>query len=113
MSLRYSLNNYIGFGFGPQFSVALDETFENETTTRYFQPVFNDPNPPRQGEEITSARQSQSEKTTTKAFEKLQTNVFADVTFGFARIGPSVGIRYLWSFENDFSHWQFYAIWKF
>lgn len=113
VSLRYSLNNYIGFGFGPQFSVALDETFENETTTRYFQPVFNDPNPPRQGEEITSARQSQSEKTTTKAFEKLQTNVFADVTFGFARIGPSLGIRYLWSFENDFSHWQFYAIWKF
>lgn len=49
----------------------------------------------------------------TKAFEKMQASVFADVTFGFARIGPSVGIRYYQNFEKDYNYWQFYAIWKF
>jgi hypothetical protein len=58
-------------------------------------------------------RESNTKKTKTEAFEKMQANVFADVTFGFSRIGPSLGVRYMWSFENDFSHWQFYAIWKF
>lgn len=111
ISLRYSFNNYIGFGFGPQFSVALDETSENNRLTRYFQPIFNGPNPPRQGDEVV--RESETKKTKTEAFEKMQANVFADVTFGFSRIGPSLGVRYMWSFENDFSHWQFYAIWKF
>ncbi|MBL7866787.1 MAG: PKD domain-containing protein [Flavobacterium lindanitolerans] len=111
VSLRYNLNNYIGFGLGPQFSVALDETMENNSITRYFQPLFNNPDGPRRGEEV--ARDTKTEKTKTKAFEKMQSNVFADVTFGFSRIGPSLGVRYVWSFENDFSHWQFYAIWKF
>lgn len=111
VSLRYNLNNYIGFGLGPQFSVALDETMENNSITRYFQPLFNNPDGPRRGEEV--ARDTKTEKTKTKAFEKMQSNVFADVTFGFSRIGPSLGARYVWSFENDFSHWQFYAIWKF
>ncbi|MDQ7959584.1 PKD domain-containing protein [Flavobacterium lindanitolerans] len=111
VSLRYNLNNHIGFGLGPQFSVALDETMENNSITRYFQPLFNNPDGPRRGEEV--ARDTKTEKTKTKAFEKMQSNVFADVTFGFSRIGPSLGARYVWSFENDFSHWQFYAIWKF
>ena len=43
----------------------------------------------------------------------MQTSVFADATLGFARIGPSVGIRYYKTFEKDYNYWQFYAIWKF
>ena len=43
----------------------------------------------------------------------MQASIFADVTFGFARIGPSVGIRYYKTFEANFDYWQFYAIWKF
>ena len=44
---------------------------------------------------------------------EVQTQLFADVTLGFARIGPSLGVRYYKNFKNDFDSWQFYAIWKF
>jgi PKD repeat protein len=113
ISLRYNINNYIGVGVGPQFSVLLNQTTENTTTKRYYEPIFDATTPPRPGNEITSLREDSSESFKSKAFEKMQTSVFADVTFGFARIGPSVGIRYYANFENDFSYWQFYGIWKF
>jgi PKD repeat protein len=112
ISLRYNINNYIGVGVGPQFSISLSNTTEVSETRRYYAPDFNQ-NPPGQGDEIESLRTNSSQKTTTKAFEKMQTSVFGDVTFGFARIGPSLGIRYYASFEKDFNYWQFYAIWKF
>jgi len=36
-----------------------------------------------------------------------------DVTFGLARIGPSVGVRYINGFKKEATYWQFYARWKF
>lgn len=113
ISLRYNINNFIGVGVGPQFSVLLNQTTEDTRTKRYYEPIFDATTPPRPGNEITSLREDSSESFKTKAFEKMQTSVFADVTFGFARIGPSVGIRYYANFEKDFSYWQFYGIWKF
>lgn len=113
ISLRYNINNFIGVGVGPQFSVLLNQTTENSRTKRYYEPIFDATTPPRPGNEITSLREDSSETFKSKAFEKMQTSVFADVTFGFARIGPSVGIRYYANFEKDFSYWQFYGIWKF
>lgn len=112
ISLRYNINNYIGVGVGPQFSVSLSNTIETNETKRYFLADFNQ-NPPQPGNEIESLRTDSSQKTTTKAFEKMNASVFADITFGFARIGPSAGIRYYQNFEKDFNYWQFYAIWKF
>ena len=113
ISLRYNINNFIGVGVGPQLSVLLNQTTENTRTIRYYEPIFDATTPPRPGNEITSLREDSSESFKTKAFEKMQTSIFADVTFGFARIGPSVGIRYYANFEKDFSYWQFYGIWKF
>lgn len=113
ISLRYNINNFIGVGVGPQLSVLLNQTTENTRTKRYYEPIFDATTPPRPGNEITSLREDSSESFKTKAFEKMQTSIFADVTFGFARIGPSVGIRYYANFEKDFSYWQFYGIWKF
>lgn len=113
ISLRYNINNFIGVGVGPQFSVLLNQATENTRTKRYYEPIFDATTPPRPGNEIPSLRENSSESFKTKAFEKMQTSLFADVTFGFARIGPSVGIRYYANFEKDFSYWQFYGIWKF
>lgn len=113
ISLRYNINNFIGVGLGPQFSVLLNQTTENTRTKRYYEPIFDATTPPRPGNEIPSLREDSSQSFKTKAFEKMQTSVFADVTFGFARIGPSVGIRYYANFEKDFNYWQFYGIWKF
>lgn len=112
ISLRYNINNYIGVGVGPQFSVLLNETTEVNRSRKVFAPDFNT-DPPSAGEEIESMSMTDSQETSTKAFEKMNASVFADATFGFARIGPSVGIRYYLNFEKDFNYWQFYAIWKF
>lgn len=112
ISLRYNLNNYIGVGIGPQFSVVLSENTTTNQSRKVFAPNLNT-NPFTPGEELESMSQSQSTTTATKAFEKMQTSIFADATFGFARIGPSVGVRYYLNFEKDFNYWQFYAIWKF
>lgn len=112
ISLRYNINNYIGVGAGPQISAIINQRTTVNQSTIFYAPIFeNQEIIP--GEEIEGTRQSASETFENKTFEKFRTQVFADVTFGFARIGPSVGIRYIWSFENDLSHWQFYAIWKF
>ena len=112
ISLRYNINNYIGVGAGPQFSVVLNSTIKNNSITKYYYPVFNQ-NPPGVGDEITGLQENTSSEISTKALEKMQTSFFADVTFGFARIGPSAGIRYYINLEKDFNYWQFYAIWKF
>lgn len=112
VSLRYNINNFIGVGVGPQFSVLLSQTTELNRSRKVFAPNLNT-NPISPGNEIESLQITDSQETTTKAFEKMQTSIFADATFGFARIGPSVGVRYYLSFEKDFNYWQFYAIWKF
>jgi hypothetical protein len=114
ISLRYNINNYVGLGFGPQFSVAISNDTEVNTTNKIYAAIFDAALPPRQGDEYVSLRKETSETTSTKpSFKEIQTSVFADVTFGFARIGPSVGARYYKSFEQDSNYWQFYAIWKF
>jgi PKD repeat protein len=112
ISLRYTINNYIGVGVGPQFSILLNQTTETNRNRKVFAPDFNT-NPVSPGDEIESMAMNDTQMTKTKAFEKMQASVFADATFGFARIGPSLGIRYYLNFEKDFNYWQFYAIWKF
>jgi PKD repeat protein len=112
ISLRYNINNYIGIGVGPQFSVLLSQSTEINQNRKVFAPNFNT-NPVSPGDEIESMSSSTSQTEKIKTFEKMQTSIFGDVTFGFARIGPSLGIRYYANFEKDFNYWQFYAIWKF
>ena len=110
ISLRYNINNYIGVGFGPQVAATISSKTETNETSQYFKPILT-PNGVRPGDEILPLRK-ENDTSTTETTE-LQTQLFADVTFGFARIGPSVGVRYYKNFKNDFDSWQFYAIWKF
>lgn len=113
VSLRYNINNFIGVGVGPQFSVLLNQEIQNTESKSYYEVVFNPAVPPSIGNEIEELRNTTSTSDKLNAFDKMQTSVFADATFGFARIGPSVGIRYYKTFEKDYNYWQFYAIWKF
>ncbi|WP_130733344.1 PKD domain-containing protein [Flavobacterium sp. J27] len=112
ISLRYNINNYIGVGFGPQISTMVSSASETKTTTRYYE-ITQTPNNPSlvPGNEYRNLMQYRSE--TSKEKTEVQTQFFLDTTFGFARIGPSVGIRYYKNFKNNFDSWQFYAIWKF
>jgi len=110
VSIRYNVNNFIGIGFGPQFSTTLSSTKETSETYQYYGAI-QDATGFVPGEEIHQLKRETT--TSTKEKTQVQTQLFADVTLGFARIGPSVGIRYYKNFKSDFDSWQFYAIWKF
>ena len=111
VSLRYNVNNYIGIGFGPQISANLNQKIETQTETKYY--YRKDGPAGFETVELTNQKTNKTTSETVKPFNEIQTSVFADVTFGFARIGPSIGARYYKSFEKDSDYWQFYAIWKF
>ncbi len=113
ISIRYNINNYISIGVGPQISLPLFGQTETENNTKFYQPNFGTINPPPVGPEIVKLQETTSNTLKTKAFESIQTSFFADITLGFARIGPSLGARFYKSIEENFDYWQFYAIWKF
>lgn len=101
--IRYNINNYIGIGAGIQanFDVSSEqnqtkkiETFEGGTDQFL----------------MDTRTESNSVK---NSFVNLKTGVLFDLTFGFARIGPSLGARYVMNFEQNFNYFQFYGIWKF
>ena len=101
--IRYNINNYIGVGAGVQanFDVSSEQTInkkiENfEGGTDQFL--------------IDTKTESSSVK---NSFANLKTGLLFDLTLGFARIGPSLGARYVMNFEQNFNYFQFYGIWKF
>ena len=101
--VRYNINNYIGIGAGIQanFDVSSEqnqtkkiETFEGATDQFL----------------INTRTESNSVK---NSFVNLKTGLLFDLTAGFARIGPSLGARYVINFEQNFNYFQLYGIWKF
>ena len=51
--------------------------------------------------------------TVKNSFTDFKTGLLFDLTAGFARIGPSLGARYVMNFEENFNYIQLYGIWKF
>jgi hypothetical protein len=101
--IRYNINNYIGIGAGVQanLNVSSEQNQSIQTDTyegdkEYFL--------------ISSTTNSNSIKNT---FTDVNYGVLFDLTAGFARIGPSLGARYVINFEQNFNYFQFYGIWKF
>ncbi|MFD0835078.1 PKD domain-containing protein [Mariniflexile aquimaris] len=102
--MRYNVNNYIGLGAGLQNSISLSEKQEQSVLIEQFEGDTTD------GPVINS---KESINNTTNSFTNIRTGLLFEATAGFARIGPSLGARYIMNFENNFNYWQFYAIWKF
>lgn len=101
--IRYNINNYIGLGGGIQASIIASEKQEQYSKIEYFEtekPTF-----------IIN-----TEENTVKinnSFTNLKTGFLIDLTIGAARIGPSLGARYVMNFKENFNYFQFYGIWKF
>ncbi len=102
--IRYNLNNYIGLGAGFQNTVSLREKQKQTILIEQFE-----------GDVATNSIISSKEDTAnqTNTFTHLRTGLLFEATAGFARIGPSLGARYILNFKDNFNYWQFYAIWKF
>ncbi|PIB32919.1 PKD domain-containing protein [Gaetbulibacter sp. 5U11] len=102
---RYNLNNYIGVGAGLQGALSISqksteniliEEFEN---TNIQSPFLLD--------------SSQSSSTSKETFTNFRTGFLVEATAGFARIGPSLGARYVFNLKDNYNYLQLYAIWKF
>ncbi|WP_397363759.1 PKD domain-containing protein [Olleya sp. R77988] len=103
---RYNVNNYIGLGAGLQGMISVSE--KNETTiTRAF---FEDEAGTFAVPDTEATTTSSSEKT---SFTNFRTGFLVEATAGFARIGPSLGARYIFNFKENYNYMQLYAIWKF
>ncbi|MFI1771110.1 PKD domain-containing protein [Thalassobellus citreus] len=102
--MRYNINNYIGLGAGLNNTISISEKQEQAILIEQFEgdkpdaPIFN------------TIEETNSE---TNSFSNIRTGLLFEATAGFARIGPSLGARYIMNFEDNFNYWQFYAIWKF
>ena len=101
--IRYNINNYIGVGAGLQGMFSLDEKQEQTILVEQFEGTTDD-----------YLMNSETMITnSSNAFSNFKTGFLFDVTAGFARIGPSIGARYVMNFKDDFNYLQLYAIWKF
>ncbi|WP_418509017.1 DUF7619 domain-containing protein [Corallibacter sp.] len=102
--IRYNINNFIGVGAGLQGMLTISEKASRSQLVENFEGT--DPDAPIFESFETSSENSES-------FTNFKTGLLLDVTAGFARIGPSVGARYVINFKENYNYWQLYAIWKF
>ncbi len=106
-SFRYNLNNFWAMGVGVQVKLDITSKNDQDTTGRGF---FLDadgnliPNP-----DLDSFLNQEIDN----SFTNLQTGVFLGMNFGTVRIGPSLGVRYVYNFDSPNSQIQLYGIWKF
>ncbi len=103
--MRYNINNYIGFGSGVQGTISISESKTEDIKIERFEGQTTPPGP------VIETSMSSNESSST--FSNLRTGLLLEATAGFARIGPSVGARYVFNFKDDFNYMQLYAIWKF
>ena len=101
---RYNINNYIGLGAGLQNTISVSTKNNEQITTEEFEGIED--NAP-----VTKTTKEFNESSS--SFSNLRTGLLVEATAGFSRIGPSLGARYVFNFENEFNYWQLYAIWKF
>ena len=102
--MRYNINNYIGLGAGVQGTISLSEKQEKSVFIEQYEGI--EPDAPIFNTEESSSSESNS-------FSNFRTGFLVEATAGFARIGPSLGARYVFNFKDNFNYMQFYAIWKF
>ena len=107
-SYRYNLNNFIAMGAGIQMKLDISQKTTTETTGAYSLLI------PSENTVIRDESQDTFTRTTTDCdCVNFKTGVFAGLNIGGARIGPSVGARYVYYFDDDNRQIQVYGIWKF
>ena len=103
--VRYNLNNYVGLGAGIQGKLSLNEKNETSIVTETFEQSLQG------GDIVSDFRENNTEGSS--SFTNFRKGFLIEATGGFARIGPSIGARYIFDTNNENNYWQFYLIWKF
>jgi hypothetical protein len=101
--IRYNINNYIGIGAGIQVNINVLSEQHQDIKIETFE-----------GDKENILIDTKTTNNTVKnSFTGFKTGLLFDLTAGFARIGPSLGARYVMNFEENFNYIQLYGIWKF
>ncbi|MBF4473289.1 PKD domain-containing protein [Flavobacterium sp. HJJ] len=100
---RYNISTYFGVGAGFQVNMNVSEKQTQNIKTDIYEGTTDK----------LLLRTVYSTETASDSFTELKSGVLFDFTAGFARIGPSLGARYVLNFDNNFNYCQLYAIWKF
>jgi len=102
---RYNINNYLGLGAGLQGTLSVREHETERITVEQYEGEQLQPNL------LLYTAVSENEKK--DRFTNFRTGFLIEATAGFARIGPTAGLRYVFNFKDDYNYLQFYALWKF
>ncbi|PZX93873.1 PKD domain-containing protein [Flavobacterium aquariorum] len=100
---RYNLSTYFGVGAGFQINMNVSEQQTQNIKTDVYEGTSDK----------FLIRTEYSTTTSSNSFAELKSGLLFDFTAGFARIGPSLGARYVLNFDNNFNYIQLYGIWKF
>tara|TARA_R110001583_G_scaffold173582_2_gene327653 strand:+ start:381 stop:2369 length:1989 start_codon:yes stop_codon:yes gene_type:complete len=106
VSFRYNLNGVVGLGVGPQISFDISNKTNNTINSSYFTYLKD-----IVGEPLDFLNETRTTKSN-DSFSDINYGVFGDITIGASRIGPSLGVRYIYNFNEPNSQLHFYAIWK-
>ena len=102
--MRYNINNFIGIGVGLQANFNVSQKQEQNRTIENYEGATS--------QSFLLSTKSDL-RTVTESFANFKTGLLFDLTLGAARIGPSLGARYVVNFEDNFNYFQLYGIWKF
>lgn len=100
---RYNISTYFGVGAGFQINMNVSEQQTQNIKTDVYEGTSDK----------FLIRTEYSTTTSSNSFAELKSGLLFDFTAGFARIGPSLGARYVLNFDNNFNYIQLYGIWKF
>lgn len=107
ISYRYNLNNFLAVGAGIQLKLDFQSKISTETTGEAYLNI------PDEGIIRDETNDTFQKTECTESFTNFNSGVFIGVNAGGVRIGPSVGVRYVFNFNQPTSQLQAYAIWKF
>lgn len=102
--VRYNVNNYIGLGAGVIGTVSVNEKQKQSVLIEQFE---------GQDADLFLFDSRTTNEEVTESFTNFRKGFLVEATAGFARIGPSIGARYVFNLEDDYNYLQLYAIWKF
>ena len=101
--LRYNINNYIGVGAGLQANINAAAKQNTNQKIENYEGITD--------KFLISTRSESS--ASSQSFTSIKSGLILDLTLGAARIGPSLGVRYVLNFKENFNYFQLYGIWKF
>lgn len=103
LQLRRNFNKYFGAGIGTLVSFNLDkQSLPSRTGVLEF---IQSPG--------TTTTISKTYDKVKSSFNDFQNTLFADVQLGKVHVGPSIGFRYLFTFQNTSNRMITYLTWKF